>query len=129
MSMPCKVTDCPRKTLSDYCFIHKPKKPMQAKRPMKKLGRIGRKLVDQRKEYLDAFPGPHYCYYCLYVGIEEELEEKDVQVEHFLTKNNHPGLRFDYSNLVKSCPTHNKLKGGMDGPEFLELLDEGGLTS
>lgn len=102
----------------------KPRKPMTAKKPMKKIGAVGKKLIDQRKEYLKAFPKPHYCYYCVYLGIDEELEEKDVQVEHFLTKNNHPGKRFDWSNLVKSCAGHNKLKGAMDGPEFLKFLED-----
>jgi uncharacterized protein (TIGR02646 family) len=70
------------------------------------------------------YPEPHYCYYCLYMGIEEELETWHVQVEHFKTKNNHPELRFDFSNLVKACPTHNGHKGGMDGDEYLQKLDE-----
>lgn len=97
------------------------KKP---RKPMKKVGRISKKLLDQRKAYLEAYPAPHYCAYCVYSGIEEELKEKDVQVEHFLTKNNRPDLRFDWSNLVKSCPGHNKLKGNQNGPEFLKTLDQ-----
>lgn len=101
----------------------RPRKVLAKAKPMKKVGRIGKKLLDQRKEYLKAFPGPHYCFYCLYLDIEEELEEKDVQVEHFLTKNNYPELRFEWSNLVKSCSGHNEMKGHMDGFEFLKKLD------
>lgn len=117
---PCKY--CGGLTHLAFGCRKRPKKPMQAKKPMKKIGKVGKKLLDQRKEYLKAFPAPHYCYYCLYMDIEIELEEKDVQVEHFLTKNNHPESRFDFTNLVKSCTPHNKHKGGMDGPEYLELL-------
>lgn len=120
--MPCLV--CSKKCMGEYCFQHKPRKPMRAKKPMKKIGRIGQKLLDQRKEYLKAFPAPHYCYYCEYVGIKEELDQRDVQVEHFLTKNNYPELRFDWSNLVKSCATHNKLKNNLDGFDFLKILDK-----
>lgn len=119
--MGCRI--CDKKCIGEYCFRHKPRKPMQVKKPMNKVGRVTKKLLDQRAEYLQAFPAPHYCYYCLYVGIEEELPEKVVQVEHFYTKNNHPELRFDWSNLVKSCPSHNKLKGGMDGDKFLQILE------
>lgn len=97
---------------------------MIRKKPLKRVGKIGRKLLDQRKQYLADNLGPYYCYYCLFVGIEEELEQKHAQIEHFLTKNNHPEKRFDQSNLVISCAGHNQLKGGMDGPEFLKLLEE-----
>lgn len=103
----------------------KPRKPLQATKRLKKVGKITKRLIDQRREYLKAFPGPHYCYYCLYQDIEEELTEENVQIEHFLTKNNHPEKRFDWSNLVKSCANHNRLKGGMNGPEFLQKLTKG----
>jgi hypothetical protein len=127
MSMPCRVEGCPRRSLSGYCFIHKPKKPLQRVKRMRKVGKIGKKLLDLRKEYLKAYPAPHYCYYCLYVGIEEELPEDVVQIEHYYSRNKHPDLRFDWSNLVKSCPMHNQMKGNMDGDEFLELLGKGEL--
>lgn len=102
----------------------KAKKPLNRGRRMNKVGRVSRKLLDQRAVYLEAFPGPHYCFYCEYLGVKQELEEKDVQVEHFMTKNNHPELRFDFSNLVKSCAFHNENKSNMDGDKYLKKLDE-----
>lgn len=102
----------------------KPRKPLARVKRMRKVGRVTQKLIDQRKEYLKAHPAPHYCFYCLYLDMEEELDEKDVQIEHFQTKSDRPDLRFDYSNLVKSCALHNKLKADKSGPEFLELLDQ-----
>lgn len=124
VKLPKPCTYC--KGLGHLAFgcTKKPRKPLQAKKPMRKIGPVARKLADQRKAYLTAFPAPHYCFYCTYMDIEEELEEKHVQLEHFLTKNNRPDLRFDWSNIVKSCPGHNELKGNTDGPEFLELLDQ-----
>jgi len=124
VKLPRPCTYC--KGLGHLAFgcTKKPRKPLQAKKPLKKVGNVSSKLLDQRKAYLEAFPAPHYCYYCAYVGIDEVLAEKHVQVEHFLTKNNRPDLRFDWSNLVKSCPGHNQLKGSTDGPEFLKQLDQ-----
>lgn len=119
---PCKF--CGALGHIQFVCPKKPKKPLNRVKRMKKVGRIGQKLLDQRKAYLKAFPGPHYCVYCIFVGVEEQLEEKDVQLEHFLTKNNRPDLRFDWSNIVKSCGPHNAWKSGMDGPEFMKLLDE-----
>lgn len=60
----------------------------------------------------------------MYVGIDVPLEKRNVQVEHFMSKARHPELRFEMSNLVASCRTHNRMKGSLDGPEFLKILDE-----
>jgi len=91
---------------------------------MKKVGKIGKKLLDQRATFIAENPGPYYCYYCLYIGVEEELDVAHVQIEHFYTKNNHPELRFARENLVLSCSFHNRDKGGTDGPEYLAKLDK-----
>ena len=124
MSMPCGVNGCPRNALNGLCFVHKPKKPLNRVKRMKKIGRIGQKLIDQRREYLKAFPAPHYCFYCVYLGYEQELDEKDIQIEHLETKSDRPDLRFDWSNLAKSCAFHNELKGEKSLQEFLRILDK-----
>lgn len=98
------------------------KKKLTAKKRLKPIGPMARKYQELRKEFFKLNPGPHYCYYCLYIGIEHELTEKETQVEHYLTKARHEKLRLDQSNLVKACAFHNKDKGNTDGPEYLEKL-------
>jgi hypothetical protein len=100
------------------------KKKLKTKKQISPIGPMARKYQELRREFFKLNLGPHYCYYCLYIGIEYELTEKQTQVEHYLTKARHEKLRLDQSNLVKACAFHNKDKGGMDGPEYLEKLDK-----
>lgn len=103
----------------------KPKTPLNRTGRIRRVGKIGQKLLDQRKAYFEDNPGnEHYCYYCVYVGIERVLTQQEAQIEHFRSKARHPELRFERSNLIISCAEHNKLKGSKDGPEFLEELGE-----
>lgn len=91
---------------------------------MRKVGKVAKRYPKLRRDFLKVNPGPHFCYYCLAVGVEQELPENEIFVEHYYSKARHPDLRFDITQLVKSCGEHNKLKGSMDGPEFLELIKE-----
>lgn len=103
----------------------RPRKVLKTKSRIKRLGKMGRSYISLRTQYFNDHPGDeHYCYYCLYLDIEIPLTEARAQVEHFLSKARHPELRLAHSNLVLSCGYHNKLKGSLDGPEFLKLLDE-----
>lgn len=109
-------------------FTCRPRKPLQTKRPMqrgkrlKKLGRIGQKLIDQRTEYFEENDPPYYCIYCLVIGIDIPILKENAQVEHGKTKNNHPEFRFTKSNLYISCSFHNEDKGGTDIDEYIEKL-------
>lgn len=101
------------------------KKPLAAKTRIRNLGKMGKAYISLRKQYFEDHPGDeHYCYYCLYLDIEIMLTKRQAQVEHFLSKARHPELRLTKTNLVVSCAYHNKLKGSLDGPEFLQILDD-----
>lgn len=123
MPMPCKY--CKVDTHSSFTCFKRPRKTLQAKRRIKKVGKLGKAYMMLRQEYFKDHPGDeHYCYYCLYIGIEIPLDKRQTQVEHYYSKARHPDKRFDKTNLVASCSFHNKLKGSTDGPEFLEILKE-----
>lgn len=123
MQLHCVV--CGANSLRGYCFRHKPRKPLQAKKRIRRVGKVGQKLLDQRKAYFEDHPGDeHYCYYCVFVGIEVALTQAEAQVEHFMSKARHPELRFERSNLIVSCGPHNERKGSLDGLEFLKILEE-----
>lgn len=129
MSLSGGVRTCKRcKKDGHTAFVcpSRPRKQLQTKKRLNPVGKLGKKYITLREQYFQDHPGDeHYCYYCLYVGIEQALTKKQTQVEHYYSKARHPERRFDKTNLVASCAPHNKLKGSLDGPEFLEILEAG----
>lgn len=122
-----KCKHCLMTTHSSFQCFSAPRKPLKAKKPMKKIGAVSKRLLAQREQYFEDNPsedGYYHCYYCLIQGIEEPLLREDVQIEHFYTKTHRPDLRFDRANLVLSCARHNEDKGTMDGPDYLEKLEQ-----
>lgn len=111
------------------CFL-RPKKPMQAKKqlkatkPMKKQGKIGKALAQQRKDYLADVPPPYYCIYCQYIGIDIPILAEYLNVEHMKSKAKHAKLRFVRGNLAISCQGHNAEKGTLDIDQYLLILDK-----
>lgn len=103
---------CPRKE----------RKPLQNRKPMKKVGRIGKALIDQAHEFWKEQEPPYLCVYCLVIGYENFLEPQWANVEHGESKYNHPDRRFDKTNLYVSCRFHNKDKGRMDIDPYIAKL-------
>jgi hypothetical protein len=109
-------------------WYHKPRKPLQThtqlkpKKRMRKVGKIGRKLIEQSQRFREEHPGPQKCFYCLYTGIDQLID--DYNVEHPYSKARHPDMRFDYDKLIVSCPAHNEQKKSLDIEQFLEKLDK-----
>lgn len=125
VKLPRPCTYC--KGLGHLAFgcTKKPRKPLRAKKPMRKIGKVGRKLSLSNKAFLDAIPADElYCYYCLFEGVEQLLARQEAQAEHFLSRARHPDMRYDKRNLVVSCARHNQEKASLDGPEYLRLLDQ-----
>lgn len=122
---PCKF--CGGLTHLAFGCTKRPKKPLNRAKRMRKVGKITKKLTEQRKAYFLDNPSPdgmYYCYYCLFLGVERPLTIGEVVIEHYKSRARHPELRFDRGNLVLSCEMHNKLKGSKDGDEFLEDLEQ-----
>lgn len=98
---------------------------MHAKKPMKKIGKVGRKTIQSNKEFLDSVPDNElYCFYCKHIGIIWLLMRKEANAEHYYSRARHPGLRLDNSKKVVSCDFHNADKGSRDGDEYLKILKE-----
>lgn len=103
----------------------KPRKPMRASKPMKKVGRVGRATMQSNKEFLDSFSDDElYCFYCKHVGVHQLLERPRANAEHYYSRARHPELRLDNGKKVISCDYHNKDKGSLDGDEYLKKLDK-----
>jgi hypothetical protein len=100
----------------------RPKKPLKAKQPLSQAGKLAKAYALLRETYFVENKGPHYCIYCLAIGVEQELTKGQVNIEHYYSKARRPDLRFKKENLVVSCSEHNRLKGSKDGDEFLKEL-------
>ncbi len=126
MAKPCKCCGalghsafgCPRKQLKPLQTCT----PLKVKKRIKRLGRIGKALQDQRAQFFRENGPPYLCIYCLVIGIDDPLLPGQVNVEHGKAKATHPELRFVKSNLYVSCPGHNADKGGMGIDEYIEYL-------
>lgn len=103
----------------------KPRKPLKAKRSMKKIGRVGRATMQSNKEFLDSIPDEElYCYYCAYTGVHILLMRSHANAEHYYSRARHPELRNRNDLKVVSCDFHNADKGSLDGDDYLKILDE-----
>lgn len=118
---PCK--ECGALGHTRFTCSKRPSKIMRSDKPMNRIGKVGRATQASNKAFLNSISDSElYCYYCLYEGNEYLLPRREAQAEHFYSRARHPELRLDKTNLVISCGAHNKLKGSLDGPEFLEKL-------
>jgi len=117
---PCKY--CGTIGHTSFNCPKKPRKPLQTTKRMKKVGKIGKQLLDQAADFRKEHPGPQQCFYCLFIGIVELID--DYCVEHTLSKTRHPEYRFDKEKLVISCHGHNEEKGSKDIDEYLEILEK-----
>jgi 5-methylcytosine-specific restriction endonuclease McrA len=120
MSKSCMY--CSSSSHTGFSCVRRPRKPLQAKRPLSKSGKLAKAYAILRQDYLDTNPGPYYCVYCLSIGVEQELTRGEVNVEHYHSKARRPDLRFRKSNLVVSCQKHNADKGSLDGDEFIQKI-------
>jgi hypothetical protein len=100
----------------------KPKKPLKAKQPLSQAGKLAKAYALLRETFFTENKGPYYCIYCLALGIRRELTKGQVNIEHYYSKARRPDLRFKKENLVVSCSEHNRLKGSLDGDEFIRKI-------
>src|SRR5688572_416366 len=115
----CKI--CSSKCMGEYCFRHKPRKPLQAKKPMKKVGRVSKSWQSAKELWWKKHPsGTFKCFYC-----KRPLERTEVTLDHFLSRGRRPELRNELSNLVVACWPCNNAKGSLSGDEYLERIKNG----
>lgn len=91
---------------------------------MRKLGKIGKALVEQSKQFVEENDPPYLCVYCLVIGIDVPLLPGEFDVEHGESKTRHPDKRFEKTNLYVGCKFHNEDKGSKDIDEYIEKLKQ-----
>lgn len=89
------------------------------------MGKIGKKLAAQSKEFIADYKPPYLCVYCLVIGYDNPLMPEEIDVEHGNSKRMHPDQRFAKANLYISCKFHNKDKSSMDIDKYIEKIEAG----
>lgn len=97
----------------------KPRKPLLAKRPMKKSGGKTAKWLKFRKAYLSNHPPNTEGYYTCYI-CQRWVLPKEVTLDHMKSRSRHPELVFDEANIRIACYDCNNEKGSLSTEEFLE---------
>ena len=77
---------------------------------MRKLGKVGKKWLQTRKEWVKLNPPNHAGYYICAIG-GEYIPADEMELDHIQSRSRHPELRFDLNNLQPTCHNHNSEKG------------------
>lgn len=98
-------TKCPLCLMNKYNF--------KQKKPMKRIGKIGKQWIADRKLWIKNNPanssGFWYCFYC-----GKLLTIDNLTLDHKLSRGRHPDKRRSQDNLAPACYNCNKEKGSKD---------------
>jgi hypothetical protein len=104
----CKTPNCGRKAQNgEQCFYHKPRKPLKAKRPMKRIGKqtevynVWRDTI--AKPYLDK----QFGHVCAWRGC---TQTEGLEVDHKQNRSTHPELKMSVKNVQYLCSPHHQQK-------------------
>lgn len=108
MSWSCKT--CGKRSYSDYCVQHKPRKPI------KQRGKVAIANAKTTKEFLDLNPPRADGYWTCYLQITPECPRNYLTMEylvpeHVIPKSGSAKLRHDQSNIKVACSFCNTSKG------------------
>ena len=99
--MNCKV--CGRKSESEWCFAHKPKKPLNASQKIQKsYKRVINDTLEMREFFRTIWNKrkKHDCENC---GKWLGSEPLSYMFDHLLEKSKHPELKFEEDNIMLVC--------------------------
>ena len=102
--MKCKT--CGKNSQSDYCFIHKPRKPLSSGKGLSKKSSKTHKKLDKPSEMKEFFMDfwknnkQHTCEVCSkHLG----NEPRTYMFDHVLEKSKYPELAFVEENIMYLC--------------------------
>lgn len=133
MAKICSREGCERGCYGEFCLIHKPRKPLQAKsryiKPESDKNRERRLKV--RDKWFDQNPpdidSKWYCYLdglseqCWTLMDREQIEQHGL--EHVIAKVKNPSLKFEVANLRVACPPCNAVKGSWRLEQLLGMYE------
>jgi len=80
---------------------------------MNRVGKIGKRLSAQSKQWRIDNPPNHEGYYICYI-CDVWIPADEMNVEHTKSKARHPEFRFDKGKLKPACGECNEDKGSKD---------------
>lgn len=114
--MRCVV--CNKKSQSDHCFLHKPKKPMR-----KEAVKTKEKRLAVTQEWLELNPadeeGTWTCYLQIAINCRLRMNIGTLNIEHDHSKARRPDLKYNVKKLKPACSPCNELKGSLSGDEVI----------
>lgn len=115
MPITCKV--CGSRAYSEYCFRHKPRKPIKPVSTKQATSMAGMK-----KRWFKANPananGNWICYLQITPECPRILTRETLTLEHVHSKVRRPDLKFDENNVEASCSFCNKEKASQSIEEL-----------
>lgn len=90
---------------------------LSTNKPLKKMGKVGKKWVETRHEWLKKNANNSNTWTCVVGG--GLLVIDTVTLDHDLSRSRRPDLRFDHDNLKPMCLFHNTDKGSRSLEEYL----------
>lgn len=100
---------CKKRSYNEYCFRHKPRKPIN-----KESTKTKQKRIDVSKEWYDQNPPDEFGYWDCYLKISPScylrVNQKTINLEHVKSKVRRPDLKYDVKNLKAACSPCNKMK-------------------
>lgn len=79
------------------------------RKPLKRIGKVTKRWIETRHEWIKANPAPWNCYLC-----SKPLEIDTLTLDHVKSRSRNPELRFELSNLQPACLSCNVDKGSKD---------------
>lgn len=122
--MNCKI--CDNRSYSEYCFRHKPRKPLKRTAIKKKPGKYMSQDREFKQRYLELHPPDEYGYYTCYLQTTDlcpiRLAPDQVTMEHIIPKGSVRGskLRYNEDNMEIACMYCNADKGSQSLENYLK---------
>lgn len=122
----CKTPNCGRKAQNgEHCFFHKPKKPLNRGKPMRKEAvKTRSKRVATANEWYALNPpdenGQWECYLRISPHCYGKVGKHTINLEHMDSKARAPEKKYDVANLRAACPNCNQLKGSLSADEAIK---------
>jgi 5-methylcytosine-specific restriction endonuclease McrA len=101
-----------------YCR-QKPRTQLQARKPLKKIGKQGDRWLETRAEWFRQNPAEQYeCYLQITSNCLRVMTPQQTTLDHVQSRSRYPQLRYELSNLRPACWPCNMYKGSLDVDEL-----------